>query len=75
MGFPTDMPPAPISREVAERIGGTVIDYLREIARLQALNEELAEALSKIASFAPGYGDVCEIIAMTARSALRKTEQ
>lgn len=36
--------------------------------------DDLVESLSKIASFAPGYGDVCEIIAQTARTALAKVD-
>lgn len=32
--------------------------------------EQLEAALTKIADFAPGNGDVCEIIAQTARHAL-----
>lgn len=40
--------------------------------RLIAAAPEMLEALEKIAAFAPGKGDVCEIIARTARAALSK---
>jgi hypothetical protein len=32
----------------------------------------LLEAIEKIACFAPGYGDACEIIAAVARAAIAK---
>lgn len=44
----------------------------RELATQSALIAEMLEALEKIASFAPGNGDVCEIIAKTARAALAR---
>lgn len=37
----------------------------------EARAKVLEEALEKIADFAPGNGDVCEIIAKVARRALR----
>jgi hypothetical protein len=43
-----------------------------EDARLIAAAPELLEALDKIACFAPGNGDVCEIIAKVARAAIAK---
>ncbi len=47
------------------------------IDALQALrteNARLREALKKIADLAPGYGDVCELIARIARAALQPSE-
>ncbi len=41
-------------------------------ARLIAAAPELLEALETIAGFAPGNGDVCEIIAKRARAAIAK---
>jgi hypothetical protein len=43
-------------------------------ARLIAAAPEMLEALDKIACFAPGNGDVCEIIAKVARAAIVKAE-
>lgn len=40
-------------------------------ARLFAAAPQMVETLEKIAGFAPGNGDVCEIIARRARDALR----
>ena len=48
------------------------LDAAYELRRLAVLNQELVEALDSIASFAVGYGDVCEIIASRARAALAK---
>lgn len=41
-------------------------------ARLIAAAPTMLEALEAIADFAPGYGDVCEIIAQRARAAIAK---
>ena len=41
-------------------------------AHLIAAAPDMLEALDKIACLAPGHGDVCEIIATVARSAIRK---
>jgi hypothetical protein len=41
-------------------------------ARLIASAPDLLEALDKIACFAPGHGDACEIIAKVARAAIAK---
>lgn len=38
------------------------------------LIREMVDALRTIADFAPGHGDVCEIIAQRARAALFKAE-
>lgn len=43
-----------------------------EVARLRTQNAELVETLASIANFAPGNGDVCEIIAKRARAALSR---
>lgn len=43
-----------------------------DLAAAQKLNAELVECLAKIADFAPGNGDVCEIIARSARAVLAK---
>lgn len=49
--------------------------YATEQNRLLAERvERMKEALEKIAQFAPGNGDVCEIIARTARAALAKEQ-
>jgi hypothetical protein len=56
-------------------LGGKVSDQIKDLkrnARLIAAAPELLEALDKIACFAPGNGDVCEIIAKVARAAIAK---
>lgn len=57
-------------------IGISVVDHLnaRRIAdaNLIAAAPYLLETLESIASFAVGYGDVCEIIAQRARAAIFK---
>jgi hypothetical protein len=67
---------------VAARDGVYDIAVIRDIgsednhanARLIACAPEMLEALDKIACFAPGNGDVCEIIAKVARAAIAKAE-
>ena len=48
---------------------------LEQHERDQATIRALTEALETIASFAPGNGDVCEIIAKRARAALAQAKQ
>ena len=47
-------------------------DEIAANARLIASAPDMLEALEAIADFAPGYGDVCEIIAQRARAAIAK---
>ena len=42
--------------------------------KAEAERDALLEALDKIACFAPGYGEACEIIAKVARSAIAKAK-
>jgi hypothetical protein len=46
----------------------------REAEEMREQRDLLMEALRSIAAFAPGNGDVCEIIAKRARSAIAKVE-
>jgi hypothetical protein len=45
----------------------------RPLTPVQEAAPDMLEALDKIACFAPGYGDACEIIAKVARAAIAKT--
>lgn len=54
---------------VAAIIGGA-----EEHAQLIAAAPFMYDTLREIAGFAPGYGDVCEIIARRARKALAKAD-
>ena len=47
-------------------------DRRRADAALMCAAPSMLEALEEIADFAPGYGDVCEIIAQRARAAIAK---
>ncbi len=58
-GVPTAIPADMLMREAADNIAF----YRSRVERLEA-------ALHTIADFAPGHGDVCEIIASRARKAL-----
>lgn len=46
-----------------------------EIDELKATRDTLLMALIKIAGFAPGNGDVCEIIARIARDAMKDIDK
>lgn len=61
--------------EYIEEIRSTLELHIAERDRLKALNAELVDALHSIAAFAPGNGDVCEVIAKKARAALAKCKE
>lgn len=53
-------------------LGERLTDQDQTNARLISAAPEMLEALETIADFAPGNGDVCEIIAKRARAAIAK---
>lgn len=56
---------------IADCTGGSRVEQ-KANARLIAAAPDLLETLEAIAGFAPGNGDVCEIIAKRARDAIAK---
>lgn len=69
--FPTAFIPG-WSEPAPGEVDGT--EEAKANARLIAAAPELYEALGKIAAFAPGNGDECEVIAKIARAAIAKVE-
>ncbi len=67
----TDHPDAETRENAYHTIAHVQIDEPAN-ARLIAAAPDLLAALESIADFAPGNGDVCEIIAQRARTAIRK---
>ena len=64
-------------KEILDHIPQVEAELAETSDKLHAMTVErdaLLEALDKIACFAPGYGEACEIIAKVARSAIAQTK-